>query len=57
MTEYLNKSFDEAYDEFHQVLQIHPEDQTTRLFVDNIEHFISQGVPENWTGVNEMHSK
>ncbi len=57
MTGYLNKSFEEAYDEFHQVLQIHPEDLTTRLFVDNIKHFINQGVPENWTGINEMHSK
>ena len=57
MTGYLNKSFEEAYDEFHQVLQIHPEDLTTRLFVDNIKHFINQGVPENWTGVNEMHNK
>jgi class 3 adenylate cyclase len=57
MSDYLNKSFAAATDKFHQVLEIYPDDLTTKLFLRNADHFISHGVPENWNGIEEMRSK
>ncbi|HLK30424.1 MAG TPA: adenylate/guanylate cyclase domain-containing protein [Puia sp.] len=57
MSDYLNKSFAEASTKFYQVLEIHPDDMTTKLFLSNAHHYITNGVPENWTGIEKMHSK
>jgi len=57
MSDYINKSFAEATIKFHQVLEIHPDDMTTKLFLGNAHHYISNGVPENWSGVEEMKKK
>jgi len=57
MSDYFNKSFTEATSKFSKVLEIHPDDMTTRLFLRNANYYISNGVPENWTGIEEMSSK
>jgi adenylate cyclase len=57
MSEYFNKSFNEATTKFTQVLEIYPDDMTTKLFLRNATYYIDNGVPENWTGVEEMSSK
>jgi adenylate cyclase len=54
MSDYLNKSFAEAAIKFQQVLEMHPGDTTTKLFLGNAHNYISNGVPENWFGVEEM---
>ena len=57
MADYFNKSFSEASDKFCRVLEIHPEDMTTKLFLGNATRYINNGIPENWTGAEEMHFK
>ncbi|SRR5579871_1003034 len=57
MSDYLNKSFPEAYNKFNRVIEIHPEDMTAKLFLNNVDHYMNNGIPENWTGVEEMHNK
>jgi hypothetical protein len=56
MTDYFSKSFKDATDKFSKVLEIHPDDMTTRLFLRNAHNYINNGVPENWTGIEEMRS-
>jgi class 3 adenylate cyclase len=51
---YLNKSFVKAASAFHNVIQMHPEDHTAKLFLSKAARYISTEVPENWTGVEEM---
>jgi len=57
VTEYFKKSFREASDKFSRVLEIFPEDKTTRLFLGRSKQFLDSGTPENWTGVEEMQYK
>ncbi|MBS1932528.1 MAG: GAF domain-containing protein [Bacteroidetes bacterium] len=57
MSDYFNKSFSEATTKFSKVLEIYPDDMTTKLFLRNANYYIINGVPENWTGVEEMSSK
>jgi adenylate cyclase len=55
--EYFNKSFKEASDKFYRALEIHPDDKTARLFLGRAKKYLDAGIPENWTGVEEMQSK
>jgi adenylate cyclase len=55
--EYLNGSFGEASNKFYRVLEIYPEDTTARLFLGKAKRYINQQIPEDWTGVEEMHIK
>ena len=57
MDDYFNKLFSEASGKFFQVLQIDPEDRTAKIFLEKTGRHIDAGIPENWTGVEEMHSK
>jgi class 3 adenylate cyclase len=55
--DYFNKSFKTASDKFGQVLEIFPEDKTTRLFLGKANEYRDNGIPEDWTGIVEMHHK
>jgi adenylate cyclase len=57
MSDYSNKSFTEATIKFHQVMEMHPEDMTAKLFLGNANRYLNNGLPENWNGVEEMHNK
>jgi adenylate cyclase len=57
MQDYYNKSFTEASDKFYRVLEIHPEDTTAKLFLGRASHYLNAGLPDNWTGVEEMQMK
>ncbi len=57
MDDYFNKLFSEASRKFFQVLEIDPEDRTAKIFLEKTGRHIDVGIPENWTGVEEMHSK
>jgi class 3 adenylate cyclase len=57
MDEYFNKSFSEASEKFFQVLEIDPDDRTAKLFLEKTHRHMDAGIPENWTGVEEMLSK
>ena len=51
---YVSKSFDKAGDAFKRIIEIHPGDLTAKLFLNNANHYMQSGVPENWAGVEEM---
>jgi hypothetical protein len=55
MSDYLNQFFTEAYVKFYRVLELHPEDLTTKLFLNKTNHYLNNEIPNNWTGVEEMH--
>ena len=57
MEDYFNKSFSEASRKFFQVLEIDPDDRTAKIFLDKTGRHMDAGIPENWTGVEEMSSK
>ena len=57
MSYYLEKSFSEASAKFGKVLEIYPEDTTSKLFLGKANQFMDAGIPENWNGVEEMHTK
>ncbi|HZZ75873.1 MAG TPA: adenylate/guanylate cyclase domain-containing protein [Puia sp.] len=57
MDHYFSKSFHEASIKFNQVLEIDADDVTTKLFLSKVNRHIDAGIPENWTGVEEMLSK
>ena len=57
ISEYFNKSFKTASDKFGSVLAIYPGDKTTLFFLTKATHYLDNGIPENWTGVEEMKSK
>jgi len=57
MDHYFNKSFSEASKIFFQVLEIDPDDRATKIFLEKTGRHIDTGIPENWTGVEEMSSK
>lgn len=57
MIDYFNKSFREASDKFLGVLELDPGDTTTKHFLDKASEYIVSGIPENWTGVEEMRFK
>lgn len=57
MENYFNKKFSEASRKFFQVLEIDPDDRATKIFLEKSGRHIDTGIPENWTGVEEMSSK
>jgi adenylate cyclase len=57
MRYYREQQFDNAIMIFQQILAADPGDQTARFFMDNASRFMRQGVPENWTGAEEMLTK
>jgi class 3 adenylate cyclase len=57
ISDYFNKSFNEAADRFGKVLEIHPEDTTAKLFLGKSNHYMNTGIPDNWSGVEEMKVK
>ncbi len=54
---YLRSSFNEAVAAFQEVLNISPDDHTARHFLNNATHYLKDGVPANWMGVEKMNSK
>ncbi len=57
ISEYFSKSFKAASDKFGRVLEIYPDDKTTKLFLGKAKQYLDKGIPENWTGVEEMQHK
>lgn len=57
MEQYLNQAFSDAIDSFTEVIQFHPEDRTAGFFAEKATRYIKNGVPANWSGVEEMMNK
>lgn len=57
MLHYLHKDFDKAYGHFQKVIEGNSNDLTAAFFMANASHFMKNGIPENWSEVEEMHIK
>ena len=54
---YFAREFIKAMGCLTQVLAVHPNDKTAQLYVERCARFISQGVPEDWQGVEIIDNK
>jgi len=54
---YKEQRFENAIQLFELIIADDPEDRTSLLFRDKAKKYIAKGVPENWTGAEEMLNK
>ncbi|HLF46271.1 MAG TPA: adenylate/guanylate cyclase domain-containing protein [Chitinophagaceae bacterium] len=54
---YHEQQFENAILIFQSILTIDNSDQTVKFFLENASKYYQEGVPENWTGAEEMASK
>ena len=57
MNFYFNQEFENSIHVFEEILEADPEDFTSALFMENAFRYLKNGVPENWTGAEEMLTK
>ena len=57
MNYYFDQRFENAIQAFQTIIAADPEDRTANFFMDNALRYLKNGVPENWSGVEEMMSK
>ncbi len=57
MNYYFDQHFENAIQGFQTVLKTDPDDRTAIFFMENALKYLNNGVPENWTGAEEMLSK
>ena len=54
---YHDQQFENAVQVFQTILSTDPGDLTVIFFMENAMNYLREGVPENWTGAEEMLSK
>ncbi len=54
---YRNREFKIAYDEFKKALEIHPDDEPSKLYAQRSDILSNYPPPENWDGVFTMKTK
>ena len=54
---YIAQQFENAVVLFETILVTDPDDRTAKFFMDKALKFLSNGVPEDWTGAEEMQQK
>ena len=57
MNSYHDQQFANAIRFFQTILTTDPEDLTAKFFMENATKYLQEGIPENWTGAEEMLSK
>ena len=57
MSLYMDQRFENAVQIFKSIIVTDEEDQTAAFFMEKALHYLKKGVPENWTGAEEMVSK
>ncbi len=57
LRQYYQKDFKFAHDAFEQVLSRNAHDTAARLFLQRSSRYLTDGVPDNWTGVEAMQFK
>ena len=54
---YHEKNFQNAIDCFNKALNLNPEDQTSKLYIERCQNFITTPPPDDWDGVFVMTTK
>ena len=57
MNSYHDQQFENASEQFQTILTNDPDDLTAHYFLNNTKKYLQEGVPNNWTGAEEMISK
>lgn len=57
MFQYNDQQFEHAISLFESIIVTNPKDHTAKYFMDKAINYLHHGVPENWTGAEEMVSK
>lgn len=57
MRHFLAQQFEEAIQAFTAVLQSDPQDKVATKFLERTRHYLQNGVPEEWNGVELMEDK
>lgn len=57
MNSYMDQRFENAIQLFQTIIATDPDDLTAIFFMENAIKYCSNGVPENWTGAEEMLTK
>jgi len=57
MTAYHERQFENALQNFQEIIATDPDDLTAIYFHDNTKKYLREGVPHNWSGAEEMMSK
>ncbi len=57
MNYYFDQQFENAIKGFKSIIKLDPDDNTVSFFMENALKYSDSGVPENWTGAEEMLSK
>lgn len=57
MNDYFDRRFENAIQGFQEIISTDPEDYTAGFFMENALKYFGKGVPENWTGAEEMQNK
>lgn len=57
MNYYFEQSFEKAIPAFQSIINNDPEDRTANYFLEKALKYLGNGVPENWTGAEEMLHK
>jgi hypothetical protein len=54
---YHEQRFENATRLFQMVVTSDPDEQTANLYIEKSLKYLREGVPENWTGADEMMTK
>ena len=54
---YYDRKFAESSVQFNQVLEKYPEDKAARIYLTRCATYMVHGVPEGWTGVENLTVK
>jgi two-component system sensor histidine kinase ChiS len=54
---YYDRKFSEASVRFNQVLQENSKDKAARIYLERSAHYMVNGVPDDWTGVEALTKK
>ncbi|MFI5187727.1 MAG: adenylate/guanylate cyclase domain-containing protein [Chitinophagales bacterium] len=57
MSLYHDRKFENAIELFQMILVKDPDDETVKFFMENASRYLRQGIPENWTGTEEIVNK
>ena len=57
LVHYRHKQFTEAIQCFEKILDIHPADKATQIYLRRCKHFQKNGVPYDWDGIKALESK
>ena len=57
LNHYFSKEFEKSISSFKKVLEINPEDKTAILYLQRSAHYVVDGVPKEWEGIETIDIK